>query len=89
MQLNSHPAGEVEIRNNGSVPYFQIQLRFAFLDHDGRGLAAKALLISQTLMPGKAIRVPGPALGEIPLSAVTTKITILYADIGPAPSQSR
>ena len=56
MQLDSGHAGEAEIRNNGSVPYVQTQLRFAFLDRNGRVLAAKDFLISRTLMPGKSIQ---------------------------------
>jgi len=66
-----------------------MQLRFALLDRNGRELAAKDLLISQALMPGKSISVANPAMDKLPPSAVTTKISILYADIGPAPAQSR
>jgi len=91
MQLDSRSAAArgVEIRNNGSVPYSRMQLLFAFLDRNGKVLATKTHLIARSVMPGNSIRVADITMDEIPTSAVTSKVSILYADIGPVPAQSR
>jgi len=66
-----------------------MQLRFVFLDRNGRVLATKTNLIAQTVMPGKSIKVADMAKNEIPPSAVMSKVSILYADVSPASAQSR
>ena len=82
-------AHEVEIRNNGNVSYSRMQLRFVFLDRNGRVLATKTNLIARTVMPGKSIKVADMANNEIPPLAVISKVSILYADVSPASAQSR
>ncbi len=77
-----------EIRNDGSVAYSQIQLKFSYLDRRGKVLLTKNHLLAQTLKPGATLKVPDLPAEGIPADAVSVELSISHADIGPAPTDS-
>ena len=80
---------EIEIRNNGSVPYAEIQLRFDYLDRKGKTLASKTHTSTQGVLPGSVLKITDIIIPDLPLSAADSRATIAYGDLKPAPPQSR
>jgi hypothetical protein len=76
---------EIEIQNNGNVPYGEICLRFTYLDGKGNILATKTRSINRTLMPGADLTISDIMIDDIPATTTNSRATIVYADIGRAP----
>ncbi len=79
---------EIEIHNKGTVPYGKVQLDFSYLDRSGKILATRTQAVEQTILPGATLKIADLKIEGIPLSAVNSRIDILYADIGSAPRQA-
>jgi hypothetical protein len=76
---------EIEIRNNGKVPYGGIQLSFDYLDRSGKVLATKTQSVAQTILPGTSEKLPDIKVEGLAASTADFQAAILYADIGRAP----
>jgi hypothetical protein len=82
LELTRNPVQDkIVIRNRGSVSYTNLQLKFSYLDRNGKELATSTHLVQQTVKPGETLEIAGAAGGRIPPSAAESKISILYADI--------
>jgi hypothetical protein len=90
MQLEKDPGGkgrirtaqhEIEIRNNGSVPYSDIQLEFDYVSHTGKELATRMHLIPQRILPGATLSTTDILVTEIPASTADSKAVIISANL--------
>jgi hypothetical protein len=90
MQLEKDPAGnresqaarhEIEIRNSGSVPYLEIQLKFNYFNRAGKELVSRTQIIPQRILPGALLIVTGIVVREVPASATDSRVVIVSADI--------
>jgi len=77
---------EIEIHNKGTVPYATIQLDLNYLDHSGKVLATLTQAVKQVILPGATLKIADIRIDGAPLSAVNSRVTIAYADIGDRPS---
>ena len=73
---------EIEIRNNGSVPYGTIQLGFDYLGSDGKLLASKTRSIIQTIVPGATLKLIDLKAEGLPTSTASSRVAVIFADIG-------
>jgi hypothetical protein len=80
---------EIEIRNNGSVPYGEIQFRFVYLDRSGKVLATKTRSVDQSVLPGATLNMTDIVAEDLPNSAADCRVSIDYADLGPASAQTK
>ncbi len=82
---------EIEIHNNGSVPYGGIQLSIDYLDRGGKVLASRTNPIASTVLPGATVKLGDITTDDLPASTASAKVAIVYADIehAPAPGNSK
>jgi hypothetical protein len=80
---------KIEVRNNGSVPYGEIQFRLVYLDRSGRELAIRTHPVTQGILPGTILKVTDIMVGDLPAAATESRISIDYADFGRAPPQGK
>jgi len=73
---------EIEIRNNGHVAYSRIQLSFEYLDRRGNVSSTKTHPITRTILPGAELKVSDIRIEGLPGSAASSRVAIVYADIG-------
>lgn len=76
---------EIEIRNNGKVPYGRIQLSFDYLGRNGKLLTTRTQSISRTILPGTDLKLTDVGFDGLPSSTADFRVTIVYADIGNEP----
>ena len=90
MQLENEPGNQpkagaarhqIEIRNNGTMSYSDIQLKFDYVGRDGKKLSSRTWLIQQKILPGTTLRVPEIVMRDIPASTADSKISITSADL--------
>lgn len=73
---------EVEIHNNGSVPYNRIQLEFVYLDREGKVLSTKTHSFNRAdIKPGQTFTATDIRIEGVPASASKFRATILFADM--------
>jgi hypothetical protein len=72
---------EIEIRNNGNVPYGEIQLRFAYLDRSGKVLITKTHSATQGILPGAILKLADIMVDGLPAATTSFRVTVAYADI--------
>ena len=93
-QLQEEPSGkrksqtarhEIEIRNNGNVPYGRIQFRFDYLDRSRKTVATRNYSIVKTIMPGAALKLADIKADGIPALTASCTASVVYADIGHTP----
>jgi hypothetical protein len=71
---------EVEIRNSGSLPYSDIQLKFNYTSRNGRELATRTQSIPQKILPGTTLNTEA-TLTDIPASTADSQVAIISADL--------
>jgi hypothetical protein len=71
----------IEIRNNGKVPYRGIQVSLEYLDSGGKVLVTKMRYITQVLAPGAELKLDDVRIDGLPVSTVSYRAAISYADI--------
>jgi len=79
----------VEIRNNGNVGYGRIQLRFNYQSRGGKILASRTQSILKPVAARSSVRVSDLTIEGVPASAVKSGVTILFAEIGVAPTENK
>jgi len=89
MQPSRTARHEIEIRNNGDVPYGEIQLRFTYLAAGGKTLIDRTHVLTKELAPGASLKIEDIVAGDIPVAAENSRVTIDYADLGPASNRSK
>ena len=72
---------EIEIRDNGTVPYSRLELKFVYFNRGGKALLTKTYSLDQTIAPGKSIMLANPSVEGIPDSATKFQVSILYAEM--------
>ncbi len=80
---------EIVIRNNGTLPYGEIQLKFEYFDKGGKTLLTKTHSIARTLMPGATVELSEILIDDLPDSIANSRVAIAFADIGHAPEHSQ
>jgi len=80
---------EIEIRNNGSVPYGEIQLRFTYLGGSGKPLAYRTHTLEEGITPGAILKMTGIVFGDLPDAAANSRASVDYADLKSDPSPKR
>jgi hypothetical protein len=73
---------EIEICNDGKIPYSGIQLSFDYLDSRGKLLATRTYSIVQTILPGATLKLVDITVDGLPVSTANSHVVIAYADIG-------
>ena len=71
---------EIAIRNNGNVPYSDIQLKFDYVSRSGKELATTKHLVSQKILPGTTLNTEA-LVADIPASTVDSRVVIISADL--------
>ncbi len=77
---------DIEIRNNGKVAYGDIQLRFVYFSLGHKTLRTKIYSANQIIPPEKILKLDNIRISDIPIAAVTSKASIICADIAPTPA---
>jgi len=72
---------EIEIRNNGTVSYSRIELKFVYFDGAGKTVSTKTHSLDETIGPGKSVKVTVLSVEGIPASATRFQSSVLFADI--------
>ncbi len=72
---------EIEIRNSGKVPYFDIRLRFDYLSGNGKQVGTKTWVIRQKILPGATLNLPEILMTDVPGSTADFKVAITSADL--------
>ncbi len=72
---------EIEIRNNGTVSYSRVELKFVYVDGAGKTVSTKTHSLDQTIGPGKSIKVTNLPAEGIPASATRFQASVLFADL--------
>jgi hypothetical protein len=73
---------EVEIHNNGSVPYNRIQLEFVYLDRAGKVLLTKTHSLDRAdIKPRQSFTATDIRIEGVPASAAKFRASILFADM--------
>lgn len=80
---------EIEIRNNGTVSFKDIQLRFVYFDRRERALTTKIYSIAQSIPPGTALKLNDIAINDISAPAVNSKAAVICADVASAPAPAQ
>jgi hypothetical protein len=80
---------EIEIHNNGTVPFKDIQLRFVYFDRREKALTSRFYSIAQSIPPGTALKLNDITINDIPAPAVNSKAAIICADIASAPATAQ
>jgi hypothetical protein len=73
---------QIEMRNNGKLPYKEIQLRISYFDNAGKILAVRTHSIAGTIVPGSTLKFADIGIDNIPESTTGFRISIACADIG-------
>jgi len=80
---------EIEIRNIGKVAYREIGLRIVYFDRVGKVLTTKTQPLIKIILPGTTLKLPNILMTDIPASAVSCRVTTLYADVGSVSESGR
>jgi hypothetical protein len=73
---------EVEIHNNGSVPYTGIQLEFIYLDRAGKIVSTEKHTLGRTvIMPGQSFVAEDIRIEGVPASVEKFRTSVLSADM--------
>jgi len=80
---------EIEIRNNGNVPYGEIQIRLLYLNRSGKVLTARTSSVARGILPGATLKVDDIVVGDLPDTVADCRVAIDYADLGPPPPQAK
>jgi hypothetical protein len=76
---------EIEIRNNGKIPYSGIQLGFDYLDRSGKLLSTKTQSLARSIEPGGDLKLVEIVVSGLPLPTISFRVVVVSADIGLAP----
>jgi hypothetical protein len=77
----------VVIRNHGTVAYHDFMLKLTCLGSNGKVIDTQTRLVPGTIQPGQTLTVDDIAIDNLPEGTVRCHISILYSDLGPAPSR--
>jgi hypothetical protein len=81
---------EVEIRNNGKIPYTNIELRFTYLDGGAKVIETRYYVIKQIVQANTGLTSVDIEMDHLPASTTNCRTTLVYADMGtPAPIEAR
>ena len=73
---------EIEIRNNGVVPYTGIYIALVYLNQGGKVVQTRhQALVGITVLPGQSYSAANIRVEEVPASATKFQISILSADM--------
>jgi hypothetical protein len=84
-ERSSH--AHVVIRNHGTVAYRDVMLKLTCLGSNGKVIDTQTRLVPETIQPGQTLTVDDIAINDLPNGTVRCRISILYSDLGPAPSR--
>ena len=84
--INGQAIESIEIFNRGNVPYKEMRLNFVCLSRTGKVLETRNYSIGQTILPGATLKLTDIRMDGFSESAVESRVSIVYADIGNASS---
>jgi hypothetical protein len=84
-ERSSH--AHVVIRNHGTVAYHDFMLKLTCLGSNGKVIDTQTRLVPGTIQPGETLTADDIAIDNLPEGTVRCRISVLYADLGPAPSR--
>jgi len=76
----------IVIRNRGRISYRDVMLKLTCVGSGGKILESRTQLVPSTIPPGQEVTVPEVAIDNLPQGTVRCGLSILYSDIGAAPS---
>ncbi len=80
---------EVEVRNDGDSAYGEMQLRFSYLDRNGRLLCHKTYTVPGGIAPGASLRVTDIVFDDLPAKTASCRTSIDYAELQPGAIQEK
>ncbi len=72
---------KIEIRNTGSFPYSDIQLKFTYKNRAGKELATRTETANQKILPGTTVALDDILITDIPALAADSTASIVSADM--------
>jgi hypothetical protein len=78
---------QLVIRNHGQIAYHDVMLKLHCLRSNGKDLDYRTQLVPETIQPGQILTIPDVTIDEIPPGTARCTLSVLYANIGPAPAR--
>ena len=76
------PGCSVSFRNEGSVPYCNLQIRLIYRDHNGKSLETRSITVKGVIQPGGMLDSGGIFAENAPADTAKCEVAVLSADIG-------
>jgi hypothetical protein len=78
---------DLVIRNLGQIAYHDVMLKLQWLGNNGRDLKFHTQLVPETIQPGQVLNIQDVRIEQIPAGTARCTLSILYANLGPAPER--